>query len=244
LLRSVKSISGDVLLAATLFIAAAFYRLFPMHDADADHAEPDRIAAIFIRHPLWEDGLALLLGTAMVALGITLYSQAGLLTGGTVGLAFLMKYLLGWPFGLVFFLINLPFYALAIWRMGWPFTLRTFCAVGMVSLLAELTPHWIGFTHLDVVYAALFGGFAMGLGLLMLFRHRASLGGVNILALYLQERFGLRAGKVQMGIDVLIVLGAVLVVPLDKVALSILGALALNMVLAINHRAGRYMGVS
>jgi uncharacterized membrane-anchored protein YitT (DUF2179 family) len=78
----------------------------------------------------------------------------------------------------------------------------------------------------------------------MLFRHRASLGGVNILALYLQERFGLRAGKVQMGIDVLIVLGAVLVVPLDKVALSILGALALNMVLAINHRAGRYMGVS
>lgn len=215
-----------------------------MHDADADHAEPDRIAALFIRHPLWEDGLALLLGTAMVALGITLYSQAGLLTGGTVGLAFLMKYLLGWPFGVVFFLINLPFYALAIWRMGWPFTLRTFCAVGMVSLLAELTPQWIGFTHLNVVYAALFGGFAMGLGLLMLFRHRASLGGVNILALYLQERFGLRAGKVQMGIDVLIVLGAVMVVPLDKVALSILGALALNMVLAINHRAGRYMGVS
>ena len=78
----------------------------------------------------------------------------------------------------------------------------------------------------------------------MLFRHRASLGGVNILALYLQERFGLRAGKVQMAIDVLIVLAAVAIVPLDKVALSILGALALNMVLAINHRAGRYMGVS
>uniref|UniRef100_UPI0035675F66 YitT family protein n=1 Tax=Pseudomonas sp. TaxID=306 RepID=UPI0035675F66 len=79
---------------------------------------------------------------------------------------------------------------------------------------------------------------------LMLFRHRASLGGVNILALYLQERLGLRAGKVQMGIDVAIVLAAVFIVSLDKVALSILGALALNLVLAINHRAGRYMGVS
>ncbi|WP_339080393.1 YitT family protein [Pseudomonas sp. TMP9] len=215
-----------------------------MNDADTDHTEPDSIAALFMRHPLWEDGLALVLGTAMVAMGISLYSEAGLLTGGTVGLAFLMKYLLGWPFGLVFFLINVPFYALAIWRMGWPFTLRTFCAVGLVSLFAELTPHWIGFTHLNAVYAALFGGFAMGLGLLMLFRHRASLGGVNILALYLQERFGVRAGKVQMSIDVLIVLAAVLVVSLDKVALSILGALALNMVLAINHRVGRYMGVS
>ena len=215
-----------------------------MNDADTDHTEADSIAALFMSHPLWEDGLALVLGTAMVAMGISLYSEAGLLTGGTVGLAFLMKYLLGWPFGLVFFLINVPFYALAIWRMGWPFTLRTFCAVALVSLFAELTPHWIGFTHLNAVYAALFGGFAMGLGLLMLFRHRASLGGVNILALYLQERFGLRAGKVQMSIDVLIVLAAVLVVSLDKVALSILGALALNMVLAINHRVGRYMGVS
>jgi uncharacterized membrane-anchored protein YitT (DUF2179 family) len=39
------------------------------------------------------------MGTAMVALGIVLYGHAGLLTGGTVGLAFLLKYLLGWPFG-------------------------------------------------------------------------------------------------------------------------------------------------
>jgi uncharacterized membrane-anchored protein YitT (DUF2179 family) len=215
-----------------------------MAGANPDSSPADTLAAMLIRHPLWEDALALLLGTALVALGIAFYSHAGLLTGGTVGLAFLLKYLLGWPFGLAFFLLNLPFYALAIWRMGWPFTLRTVCAVGLVSLLAELTPQWVGFAQLSVLYAALFGGFVMGLGLLMLFRHRASLGGVNILALYLQERFGLRAGKVQMGIDAAIVLAALFIVPADKVLLSVLGALALNMVLAINHRAGRYMGVS
>ncbi|WP_312244698.1 YitT family protein [Stutzerimonas nitrititolerans] len=215
-----------------------------MQDNKPDAAAAEIIAAIFMRHPLWEDALALLLGTAMVALGIAFYSHAGLLTGGTVGLAFLFKYLADWPFGLVFFALNLPFYLLAIWRMGWAFTLRTFCAVALVSLLAELTPHWIGFAELNIYYAALFGGFAMGVGLLMLFRHRASLGGVNILALYLQERFGLRAGAVQMGIDASIVLAALFVVPLDKVLLSVLGAVALNLVLAINHRAGRYMGVS
>jgi len=215
-----------------------------MQDPKQDAAPAETIAAIFVRHPLWEDALALLLGTAMVALGIAFYSHAGLLTGGTVGLAFLFKYLAGWPFGLVFFVLNVPFYLLAIWRMGWAFTLRTFCAVALVSLLAELTPHWISFAELNIYYAALFGGFAMGVGLLMLFRHRASLGGVNILALYLQERFGLRAGAVQMGIDALIVLAAIFVVPLDKVLLSVLGAVALNLVLAINHRADRYMGVS
>ncbi len=146
----------------------------------------DRVAPIFVRHPLWEDLLALLLGTAMVALGITFYSHAQLLTGGTVGVAFLLSYLSDWSFGPLFFLVNLPFYALAIWRMGWKFTLRTACAVGLVSLYAELMPNWVQFARLDVVYAALFGGFAMGVGLLMLFRHRASLGGVNILALYIQ----------------------------------------------------------
>ncbi|AHL77242.1 membrane protein [Stutzerimonas stutzeri] len=210
--------------------------------ADAEPAE--RIAAIFVRHPLWEDALALLLGTAMVALGIAFYSHAGLLTGGTVGLAFLLKYFAGWPFGLVFFTLNIPFYLLAIWRMGWSFTLRTVIAVGLVSLLAELTPSWIRFAELNIYYAALFGGFAMGVGLLMLFRHKASLGGVNILALFLQERMGLRAGTFQMGIDALIVLAAVFIVPPEKVALSVLGAVALNLVLAINHRADRYMGVS
>lgn len=215
-----------------------------MQPDKSDAPEAERVAAIFVRHPLWEDGLALLTGTALVALGIAFYSHAGLLTGGTVGLAFLLKYLAGWSFGPVFFLLNLPFYALAIWRMGWPFTLRTVCAVGLVSLFAELTPHWVRFAELNVVYAAVFGGFAIGIGLLILFRHRASLGGVNILALFLQERFGLRAGTFQMGIDALIVLAAVFVVPADKVVLSVLGAVALNLVLAINHRADRYMGVS
>lgn len=215
-----------------------------MQPDKSDAPEAERVAAIFVRHPLWEDGLALLTGTALVALGIAFYSHAGLLTGGTVGLAFLLKYLAGWSFGPAFFLLNLPFYALAIWRMGWKFTLRTVCAVGLVSLFAELTPQWVRFAELNVVYAAVFGGFAIGIGLLILFRHRASLGGVNILALFLQERFGLRAGTFQMGIDALIVMAAVFVVPADKVLLSVLGAVALNLVLAINHRADRYMGVS
>jgi uncharacterized membrane-anchored protein YitT (DUF2179 family) len=215
-----------------------------MQTRESDVPQAERVSAIFVRHPLWEDALALLTGTALVALGIAFYSHAGLLTGGTVGLAFLLKYLAGWSFGPVFFLLNLPFYALAIWRMGWKFTLRTVCAVGLVSLFAELTPQWVRFAELNVVYAAVFGGFAIGIGLLILFRHRASLGGVNILALFLQERFGLRAGTFQMGIDALIVLAAMLVVPADKVLLSVLGAVALNLVLAINHRADRYMGVS
>ena len=77
----------------------------------------------------------------------------------------------------------------------------------------------------------------------MLFRHRASLGGLNVLVLYLQERLDWRAGKVQMAMDALIVLGALMVADGERVALSVLGAVVLNMTLTINHRHGCYMAI-
>ena len=79
--------------------------------------------------------------------------------------------------------------------------------------------------------------------MLILFRHRASLGGLNVLVLYLQERFGWRAGKVQMAMDSVIVLGALWIADPSRVGWSVLGAVVLNLVLAVNHRPGRYMAV-
>jgi uncharacterized membrane-anchored protein YitT (DUF2179 family) len=188
--------------------------------------------------------LALVIGTGLIALGLALYSQATLLTGSTAGLALLIQYAAGLPFAPVFFIINLPFYALALAQMGWRFTLRTFSAVALVSLLAGETGRWIGFSHLKPLYAALIGGTIIGVGLLILFRHRASLGGVNILVLFLQERFGLRAGYVQLGIDAAILASGFFFLPADRIALSLAGAVAINLVLALNHRPGRYVGVS
>lgn len=195
-------------------------------------------------HRPYEDVMAMLLGTLLVALGVHFYSQALLLTGSTAGMAFLVQYATGWRFGVVFFLINLPFYYLAIRRMGWSFTLRTFVAIALVSLFAELTGRWLDVAALNAVYAALMGGSLIGIGMLVLFRHRTSLGGINILALYLQDSRGWRAGYVQLAVDGLLLLIACFMLPLDKVALSVIGALVLNLIVALNHKPGRYMGVS
>lgn len=196
------------------------------------------------QHGYVEDTLALLTGTFLVALGVLFYTSAGLLTGSTAGLAFLVSYLSPYSFGVALFVINLPFYALAIARLGWQFTLRTFCAVGLISLFAELTPRWIDIAAVNPVYAALMGGCLMGVGLLILFRHRASLGGINILGLYLQGRFGIRAGLVQMAADLCILLLALLLLDWYQVLLSVLGAASMNLILTLNHRPGRYVGVS
>ncbi|MCA8865384.1 MULTISPECIES: YitT family protein [unclassified Halomonas] len=200
------------------------------------------------QHRPYEDMMAMLLGTFFVALGVTFYTHAVLLTGSTAGLALLLSYMTssmtGWGFGVYFFAINLPFYYLAVKRMGWSFTLRTFAAIGLVSLFSELTQGWVQFAKVPSLYAALMGGALMGIGMLMLFRHRTSLGGINILALYLQDTHGLRAGYVQLAIDGVILLIALTQLPLDRVGYSVLGALTLNLIIALNHKPGRYIGVS
>lgn len=201
---------------------------------------PDRSSA---RHRPHEDVQALLTGTLFVALGVVMFRQTGLLTGGTAGLAFLLHYATGWNFSLVFFLINLPFYGLALRRMGRVFTLKTFAAVGLLAGFAQWMPQWIHIDQLSTGFAAVAGGLLMGTGMLILFRHRASLGGFNVLVLWLQERFGWRAGQVQMAFDCTIVLAAFAVVGWSQIAWSVLGAVVLNMTLAINHRPGRYMAV-
>lgn len=194
------------------------------------------------RHNLFEDAQALLVAPLFFAFAVLLLREAGLLTGGTVGIAFLLHYLSGWPIGPLLFALNLPFYALAWRAMGRDFTIKTFLSVSLLALYAEWLPRLVELHNLNRGFAAVMGGFLAGVSLLMLIRHKASLGGLGILVIHLQNTRGWRAGKLQMAADC-VILGAALFVrdPLS-VGLSIMGALALNLVIAVNHKAGRYMG--
>jgi len=195
------------------------------------------------RHSLLEDAQALATGTLFVAVALVLFQQAGMITGGVTGMGLVIHYATGWPFGPVFFILNLPFYGLAWLRMGPRFTIKTVLAVALLALLTEAMPGWLVLGAVNPLFAALAGGLMAGAGFLILFRHESSLGGLNVLALWLQERRGWRAGKVQMAIDVLILLAATPWVTPPRLALSVLGALALNFALAVNHKPGRYVAV-
>ncbi len=116
--------------------------------------------------------------------------------------------------------------------------------MALVSVFSELHSYFIEIGATDALYAAVFGGLLMGVGFIILFRHQASLGGINVLSLYLQDRLGWRAGKLQMGIDIAILLFAFTARPPGAVLASIVGAVALNAVIWMNHRRDRYVGWS
>lgn len=192
------------------------------------------------RHTPLDDAQGIFTGTLFVSLALIMFNEAGLLTGGTAGLAFVLHYWTGISFGKLFFAVNLPFYWFSWRRMGREFTVKTFLAIGLLSLLTEWSPRVFDIASVYTSYAAVVGGLLLGTGCLFLARHRASLGGATIITLYLQEKKGWRAGKIQMAIDSTVVLLALFVVPPDRVAWSILAAVLMSAFLWINHKPGRY----
>lgn len=190
-------------------------------------------------HTLFDDIQGGATSVVLVSLGLALLGSSGLMTGGTPGLGFLLSYSTGLPLGVALFLVNMPFYLLA-WRgMGWRFTLKTAAAVTALSLAVEVVRQALTL-HAPPVYAALAGGTLIGTGLLVMFRHQASFGGLNVLALYLSRRFGWSVGKTQLTMDMMIFLCALLVLDARRVLWSALGAVAVNAVLVWNHKPGRY----
>jgi len=196
-----------------------------------------------VPHSVFEDTLGLLTGCLFVALAVLMFRESQLFTGGTTGLAFVLHYLSGWPLGAWLFVVNLPFYVFAWLALGPVFTLKPFGAAGWLSLSAGALPGRLSFGHLDPAFPAVMAGLLAGTGILILIRHGASLGGIGVLAIYLQKTRGWRAGTVQMGADVLILLGGLVVLSPLQLLLSVLGAVAVNLVIGVNHRTDRYFGV-
>lgn len=218
-----------------------------MSSPDPDPVDPTTGSSLVFdvkanEHSPAEDILGILTGTFLASLGLHLLHASDAVTGGTAGLSLLIGYATGLPFWLLFALINVPFALLAVWRRGWDFTIRTVVSIALVSSLAVVHDAFFPITEIQPLYGTLAGNLLAGVGVLILFRHRSSIGGINIIGLDVQDRTGFRAGWTMMIFDVLIVLSSLWVVPWQNVLMSAAGAVLLNLVLALNHRPGRYLG--
>ena len=191
-------------------------------------------------HTLFEDFIALFSAGVLVSLGIVLFESQGLLTGGAAGIALLGSHITSLSFGTLFFLVNLPFYFLAWTQIGKRFTLNTFISVTLVSVLSENMGSVIQFEHVQPAFASMLAGLLVGVGLIIMFRHKSSLGGLGILGFYLQNKFNFSAGKFQLVVDITILCVASLYFTLELLLISIIAAIVMNVVLAVNHKPGRY----
>lgn len=179
---------------------------------------------------------AILEGCFLVALGLFFLQSSNLLVGGTAGLAALANKAWGLSMGVWFFLVNAPFFIIAFKQMGKLFTLKSFFGIGLVSILADTLQILISVESIPLWLASFIGGGLIGIGLLLIFKNNASLGGVNILALYIEKKHGIHSGKVILTIDLFVVLLAFTTYSYEQILYSTLGFFVLTSVLGRYHK--------
>jgi uncharacterized membrane-anchored protein YitT (DUF2179 family) len=193
------------------------------------------------RHSLLEDAQGIAFGIVMAALGIHILTHMGFATGQTTGLAILLAYTSHLPFPLVYFAVNLPFLLLGWWGLGWRFAVKTLITIAALSLLITLLPQWMELGTIHPAFAAILFGILFGIAALAVVRHGGSFGGFSIVAILMQNRWGIQAGYVQLAFDIIIFALAALILDPAMLAYSFLGAATFSLFLAINHRRDRYI---
>ncbi|MEM8554706.1 MAG: YitT family protein [Pseudomonadota bacterium] len=194
-----------------------------------------------VKHSVLDDVQGLATGIAMCSLGLVLLTHLGFVTGQTAGAAILISHVTGYSFGVCFFVINIPFYWFSYKRMGTEFTAKSLLCVTLLSVATDYMPLGFGIDHLNPVLGIIFFGTVTGIGLIAIIRHGGSLGGMGVVAVYVQDTFGFRAGYVQLIFDAVLFTIAAFLFPPSVVIYSLGGAVILNGLIAFNHRRDRYI---
>lgn len=149
----------------------------------------------------------LLAGTVLFAVSVVCLIQPNhLLSGGVTGTALLINALLGWKVGLLVLVLNIPIFILG-WRdIGRKFALGSGAAILLFWLVADFVPAEA--MTADPILGALFGGILGGIGSALALRSGASLGGLDILGVVLNRRFGVGVGEAGLFINGALVVAA------------------------------------
>lgn len=193
-------------------------------------------------HSVAEDAYALAIGCILLVIGLMFLKAAGLVTGGVAGIALLLSYRLPLPAGVLFTLINIPFFAFAHKVMGAKFAVKSLLVNCGIALFSAVSRFSISVVDIHPAFAALVGGTVIGLGILVLARHQAGVGGTGVITLWLQNTRGWNAGRTQIAIDVVILALSVPVVSGAQLGWSAVSAAAISLILIAWHRPGRYIG--
>ncbi len=193
-------------------------------------------------HSTAEDGYGLAIGCILIVLGLMFLKSAGLVTGGIAGVALLLSYLVPLPAGVLFTIINIPFFLLAQRTMGRSFAIKTMLVNAGIAGFSACARLSVRVVEVHPAFAAIVGGTVIGMGILCVARHRAGVGGTGVVTLWLLRTRGWNAGVTQMAFDVVVLAAAAPVIGSAALGWSVLSAVAISLIMIAWHRPGRYIG--
>lgn len=153
------------------------------------------------------DGLFILIGSFIYAVGIDMLIAPNQLTsGGLTGLATQFNYLFDIPTGVLVLAMNIPLLILGWVKLGSKFVISTACATVVSSVLIDVVKLWIPVYHGNQLLVALFGGALTGFGLSLLYLRGTSMGGSDIVSTLINRRFShFPIGKISLALNTVVI---------------------------------------
>ena len=163
---------------------------------------------------LWNLGL-IAVGSALCAVALNgILIPRGFLSGGFTGLALIIHFLFpAAPLGAVYFLLNLPNFA-----VGWKYVGRRFflySIAGMFIFSAAIETVRVSLPVYDYLLSALLAGIIVGIGSGLILKSLGSAGGTDILSVILLKLFSVRLGTTILAFNGIILVAAAVLFSLE-----------------------------
>jgi uncharacterized membrane-anchored protein YitT (DUF2179 family) len=167
---------------------------------------------------------------ALIAVGCIVFAYgmnavmipARLFSGGLMGIALIIGYRVpSVDLGLVYLLLNVPLIVLGWMTISRRFIAYTFFGTTFFALVASILRP-VPVILADPLLAALLGGVICGFGCGLILKSIGSAGGMDILAIYLNRRFGLRVGTIAFAANALVIVAGGWMLDLNLALYSII----------------------
>lgn len=123
-----------------------------------------------------------ILGSFVMALGVSLFLLPNQLSsGGLAGIATITYYLLNIPMGTAILVLNIPLFAIAVYKLGKSFFIKSIVGTITLSYFIDILDKFPPLTN-DRFLACVYGGILMGLGTAILLKVDSSTGGSDLIS--------------------------------------------------------------
>jgi len=175
----------------------------------------------------------IILGIFVSALAINSFLvPLNLLSGGVSGIAILLNKVYSLKIGLMIFLLNIPLFILAYFKLDKKFTLYSFIIMISFSFILEVTKDISKLIYVDdIMLASVFGGVLSGIGLGLVLRYKASFGGLDIAGAIFKKKFNIDVGTTFMSINAVIVLVGSMIFGIEEALYTLISMHISNVVL-------------
>ncbi len=179
------------------------------------------------------DILAVLFGNFLLAVSVAYFVLPyDILSGGVAGIAIITKAVFNWGPVLIIDVLVIGLFVIGAIVLGREFAIKTALSSVAYPVFLELLTRYPVNLEVDALMSCIFGGVIAGVGMGIAFRHNASTGGTDIIALVANKYFGIQVSSAMLASDGVITLLGLLTYGLQDVCLGMIYIYASSM--AIN----------